>query len=63
MTILIVYSFKCSTLKLQASFKNLFSLIKKELWWNFSLCRRLGNDLTRYFGLSLRYVRFSLHVE
>lgn len=29
MTILIAYSFKFSTLKLQASFKNLFSLIKK----------------------------------
>lgn len=30
MTILIVYSFKFSTLKLQASFQNLFSLITEE---------------------------------
>lgn len=32
MTILIVYSLKFSTLKLQYSCENVFSLIKKELW-------------------------------
>lgn len=34
MTMLIVYSFAFSTLKLQALFKNLFSLIQKERWEN-----------------------------
>lgn len=63
MTILIVYSFRFSALKLQASFPNLFSLIPKELRENFPLSPSLGSDLTPWFVLALRYVRFSLHVK